>query len=221
MMIDINGTIHNVPSDLSQITLKQFSEYYEKFGRALDEELSAIFEDGADEMLLQLHIDKEALSWYSFWTGWDFFSSTDVELTDLLIQYRAVRELLKDSETESREYPMDVEWDGGMWRIQDFRVVPGSIMSFNEIITGKEVVRQIESIGQGRWDALVYLCCIYFRKVSEPYKDDLLTERMDLMGTLPLNHAMAVAFFLSSSISIFKSHLLSLDTEAQEKHQQS
>jgi len=223
MMLNINGIPHNVPSDLSQVPLGRFVEYYDKYGRSLDEELKNIFEsdkeDFEKEIDFDLHIDKEALSWHSFWTGFDFFQSKDIELTDILLQYRILRGLLKDSENESRDFPMIVDWNEEQWQIQDFRVTPGSTMTFNEIITGKEVVRQITKLGQGKWEALAYLCCIYLRKKDEPFNDDFMESRMELMNSLPLSIAMAVAFFLNSSISIFRRHLVSSTNPAETKTQ--
>ncbi|MCZ2085368.1 MAG: hypothetical protein LC112_13960 [Flavobacteriales bacterium] len=214
MLLTINGTLHNVPSDISEVTVGKFAEYYDKYGRALDEELVAIFENQTDQDLLELdlqqHIDKEALSWYTFFTGYNFFESKDIELTDVLIQYRILRTLLKESETKSRDFPHDADWMDAKWRIQDFRVQPGSTMTFNEVITSKEVVRQITKLGKGKWDALIYLCCIFFRKVDEPFADELTSgERFKLIEQLPLNYAMSVAFFLNSSIRIFRQHLVS------------
>jgi hypothetical protein len=219
MIVTINNIQHNVPSDLSQITLGRFVDWYTQYGKALDAELIAVFEkehtDAMEiEIDLQLHVDKEALSWYSFFTGFDFFKCDTIELTDILMQYRILRSLLKDSETEAREFPIEIDWNEEKWAIQDFKIQTGSTMSFGEIITSKEVVRQINKIGQGKWEALVYLCCIYFRKIGEPFTDGLTSgDRFALMQSLPLNHAMAVAFFLSNSINIFKKHLLSFEKE--------
>jgi hypothetical protein len=211
--IKINDVSHDVPSDVSQITLGKFVQWYEQYGRDLDEQLSAIFENSPKDELeldLQFHMDKEALSWYSFFTGFDFFSCTDIDLTDMLLQYRVLRSLLKDSENECREFPLEIDWLEEKWLIQDFRVNPGSTMSFNEIITSKEVVRQINQMGQGKWHSLIYLCCIYLRKENEAYSKELTSgERLTLMETVPLNHALSVAFFLSSSISIYRNHLQS------------
>jgi len=213
MIVAINGVQHNVPSDISQVSLGRFVEYYEKYGRQLDEELMAIFESDKDdfekEIDFELHIDKEALSWYSFFTGFNFFESNEIDLTDILLQYRITRSLLKESENAARDFPMEIELEGEKWCIQDFRVTPGSTMNFNEIVTGKEVVRQITKLGQGKWEALAYLCCIYLRKKDEIFTDKLLEDRMEFMNNIPLNHALSVAFFLNSSISIFRKHLVS------------
>jgi hypothetical protein len=210
MIIFINNTEHNVPSDLSQVTLGRFIQYYQEYGKDLDEQLNEITE----ELDYDLHIDKEALSWYSFFTGYNFFESKDIDLTDMLLQYRVLRSLLKESENACKEFPVQIEWNKEQWQIQDFKITPGSTMSFGEIITGKEVVRQINKMGQGKWDALPYLCAVYLRKKGEKFTDELVEQRVTLMNELPLNYALMVAFFLSSSISIFRNTLLSSINQA-------
>lgn len=212
MIISINNTEHNVPSDLSQVTLGMFIQYYEKYGKALDEQLAEI----DNEIDFDLHIDKEALSWYSFFTGYNFFETTDVDLTDMLLQYRILRALLKESESNCKRFPIEVDWKEEKWVIQDYKVTPGSTMSFGEVITGKEVVRQITKIGQGKWDALPYLCAVYLRKKDESFNEAVIEQRVIEMQELPLDIALMVAFFLSSSISIFRKHLLSSLNQAAE-----
>ena len=77
MQVTVNGNVVNIPSDLSQITLKQFIEWYDEYGRSLDEKLSAILaSEYKDEILrefdLEEHIINEALAWFSFFSGFDF-----------------------------------------------------------------------------------------------------------------------------------------------------
>jgi hypothetical protein len=216
MTITINGADHNVPSDVSAIPLGKFVEWYSVYGKELDEQLDAILNEEKEEFEkaidLQLHLDKEAISWYSFFTGFNFFESYDYDLTDILIQYRIIRELIKESEQACRTYPITHEWNGTEWAIQDFAITPGSRMTFDEIITSKEVMRQINKLGQGRWEALAYLCCIFLRLKDESYKAELIDpdkERFALMQTVPLDIALSVAFFLNSSINTFRKVLLS------------
>lgn len=226
MTITINGAEHNVPSDVSQIPLGRFAGWYSSYGKQLDDELDAILaseqEQFEKEIGLQLHLDKEAISWYSFFTGFNFFESYDYDLTDILIQYRILRDLIKDSEQACRQYPRTVDWNGEPWVIQDYHITPGSKMSFDEIISSKEVTRQIQKLGMGRWDALVYLCCMFLRKEGEPYKAELIdpeSERYKLMEQLPLDYALAVAFFLSSSINTFRTLLVSSENQQAEPTQ--
>lgn len=226
MTITINGADHNVPSDVSAIPLGKFVEWYSIYGKELDEQLEAILNSEAEQFEkqidLDLHLDKEAVSWYSFFTGFNFFESFDYDLTDICIQYRILRDLIKDSEQLCRTYPLVHEWEGEQWVVQDYHVTPGSAMTFDEIISSKEVTRQITKLGQGRWDALVYLCCMFLRKVDEPYRAELIdpdSERFKLMEQLPLDIALSVAFFLSSSINTFMNLLLSSASQQAETTQ--
>ena len=83
MQLKINDTVHDVPFDLAIITLEKFIEYYEKFGRELDKHLEQLVSkeyEGDDidkELLRQIdidsHLDNEAISWFSLWTGADLF----------------------------------------------------------------------------------------------------------------------------------------------------
>ena len=203
MQLKINDTVHDVPFDLAIITLEKFIEYYEKFGRELDKHLEQLVSkeyEGDDidkELLRQIdidsHLDNEAISWFSLWTGADLFEIKEQPLIQpLLSEYRVLRYILKESVEQVLELPLEIEWQGEIWSIQDFNVNPASEMSFNEIITSKEVMRQIMAVGKGRWDALPYLCAIFFRKKGEAFSDDLIYEgsdRMELMKQLPMEYA--------------------------------
>ncbi|MGN6438179.1 MAG: hypothetical protein ACTHMM_16685 [Agriterribacter sp.] len=233
MEILINKKQYTIPFDLGNITISQFLEYHEKYGRDLDKELEAIaakdykklFEDEDDQILnreldLQNHIDREALAWVSFWTGIDLMDlGQEKSIAPLLNEYRIMRYQMKEQEERLETLPLQIEWEGEGWKIQDFVVDPGSGMTFNEIITSKEVIRQLNSLGKGRWDALLYLCCIFFRKKDEQFKDEFIqenSERMKLLQHLPLSHGLAVAFFLTVCVRTWETTLVSLPPLDQE-----
>lgn len=218
MEILIDKTRHIIPFDLSNITIGEYVEYYDLYGRALDDKLKEIVERdyskqiGDEEMQflnkeidVQNHMDQEALSWIAFWSKSDITvlkSSKSIE--PLLYQYRVMRFQIKDQEEQAKVFPQFIDWNDEQWEIQDFVVDPASGMTFNEVITSKEVIRQLASLGKGRWDSLPYLCCIFLRKKGEPFKDGFIQdtgERMKLMQTLPLNHALTVGFFLSICVN--------------------
>lgn len=228
MDIKINDSVKQVPSDISQISLKQFIGWHNEYGNDLDKQLDGLLKKDYTkylteergftsvteediifnmEMDIDQHIDREALCWYTYFTGFDFEAfEKENDVQDLLLQYRILRTLLKQSEVESRQLPLEIEWNGEIWMVQDYRLTPGHGMTFNEIVTSKEVVRQLHSVGKGRWQSLIYLCALFFRKKDEPFTDDLIYEgsdRMQLMETLPLNYGLAVAFFLSSSVNTY------------------
>ena len=225
MQLTINDTVHDVPFDLSIITLEKYLAYYEKYGRELDKHLEQLISkkyegDEADQELLRQididsHLDTEAISWFSFWSGIDLFEVKDLPIIQpLLTEYRVLRFLLKESLDQVFELPLDIEWQGETWNIQDFKVNPANEMSFNEIITSKEVMRQIMAVGKCKWDALPYLCAVFLRKKGEAFSDELIHEgskRMELFKQLPMEYAMLVAFFLTSCVDFWSNTSASLE----------
>lgn len=237
MTITINSKDFKVPFDLSEITLGRYVDWYERYGRDLDKGLNEIRERNYKKLLtekgfqsvteddiqiyrdidLDNHLDGEALAWFSFWTGFDFNEAKHLpEISILLYQYRIFRFIMEDSMKQSYFFPQDIEWNGETWRVQDCQVTPQSEMSFNEIVTSKEVMRQVYSIGKGKWDAMPYLACVFFRKKDEPFTDELVHadgERMKLIMDLPMTHVMQVAFFLTVCVGIWKNTLVSLENQ--------
>lgn len=214
MIISVNGEEKHVPSSLELISLGTFIDWYETYGRKLDEELQAILEKEYDhelqlEFAVDDHILNEAIAWYSFFTGYDFsIVKGSAHAEDLLNQYKVIRSLVKDQEQNTTKFPTKIQWNGEDWMIQNFVVDPKSEMTFNEIITSKEVMRQLHSLGLGKWHSLLYLSCIFFRKVDEPFSDELIYEdgeRMNQLRNLPMNIAMTVGFFLRSCVDTWKS----------------
>ncbi|HRO97571.1 MAG TPA: hypothetical protein PLY79_10955 [Ferruginibacter sp.] len=214
MIISVNGEEKHVPSSLEMITLGKFIEWYETYGSKLDKELQEILDKEYDhelqlEFAIEEHLLNEAIAWYSYFTGYDFSIVKNSNQGDeLLIQYKIIRGLLKEHEQNTTEFPTKIQWNGEDWMIQNFVVDPKSEMTFNEIITSKEVMRQLHSLGLGKWHSLLYLSCIFFRKVDEPFLDELIYEdgeRMNQLRNLPMNIAMTVGFFLRSCVDTWKS----------------
>lgn len=222
MEITINNKTCEVPFDLMSISLSDFLKYYDEYGRDLDKAMVNLlekkYEDEDPEINelqkiidLETHIDTEALAWFSFWTKSDLFEVRDEPfIIPVLQNYRLLRHLLKNEENNINEYPLEVTWKSEDWSIQNFIINPASEMSFNEIITSKETMRQIHAVGKRRWDALPYLCAIFFRKKNEAFSDELIQqggERMELLKTLPLRYAFQIAFFLSCCVNTWKKTL--------------
>lgn len=216
MQIEINGAIRNVPTHVSEIPLGKFIEWQDQHGRRLDDELKEIMsKEYADDFLredaIDQHLDKEAIAWYSFFTGFDFSEVADsYNGAQVCDQYRVVRYLLNASEKEAASDLGPFDWQGEKWEIQNYKVTPDSPMTFNEIITSKEVVRQLHKMGKGHWESLLYLSAIFFRKQGEAFNKNFLhadSERLKLMYELPLSYALAVSFFLANCVIIWKNTL--------------
>lgn len=230
MKLTVNEKAFEVPFDPSAIPLGRFLAYYDRYGRDLDNALKDIsqrdyrqhlaekgFATVTDEDIelhqtfdIDDHLDREALCWFAFWTDTDPEDLRACPLAPtLLVHYRLFRQITLAHNPQD-DFPASVEWDGERWTIQDFRVDPQSDMTFNEIITAKEVTRQVHALGKGKWDALPYLCAVFFRREGEPFHDNLVAEggeRLQRLAALPLHHALRVGFFLSVCVAIWNSSL--------------
>ena len=239
MQVVVNDTVHEVPFSLNDITLGRFIEYYDRYGRDLDKDLQDIVSRNYEKLLteknyevteedislhrqidLDVHLDNEALAWFSFWTDCDFIEAKEhPAVQPLLTQYRVLRSLLQQSEENALLLPAEINWNGETWNIQDFKINPSSEMTFTEIITSKEVMRQTHAIGKGKWDALPYLCAVFFRKKDEQFNDELViegSEKLLLMQQLPMTNAIQVAFFLSICVNTWRNTLAYSNEQEQE-----
>lgn len=208
--IKINNKEHDIPFDPDIITLDDYISYYDMYGKQLDKELSEIVTDDLEEeekyIAYDNHLDKEAIAWFSFWSKVNLYDAENYAgFEPLLESYRIMRTLFFDAEKQAKDNMMqEVNWKGDIWRIQDFKINPASIMSFNEVVTSKEIMRQVKKFETGKWVALKYLSVVFFRRLNEKFIDQMVWEdspRMKLMGELPVSHAMKVGFFLSSCVN--------------------
>lgn len=221
MLLKINNKEYDIPFDASIIKLGDYIKYQEKYGNALDKELAEIIDkllkkDTEPEKfntIIDNHIDKEALSWFSFWTGEDFFEIQHYTgILQVLAYYRTLRVLFKHTEEEAtKAFPTVVSWRGENWYIQDFAINPATEMTFNEIASSKEVMLQTQKQLMGKWESLPYLCAIFFRKENEQFIDQFIwegSERLKMMYDLPLEHALKVDFFLRVCHDTYKALLV-------------
>lgn len=216
MQLTVNNTACEVPYSLMTIKLDDYLRYHDEYGRELNKSLTAILEkkyredEELDKLVaLEEYLDNEALAWNSFWTGFDLFEVRNDPhiVTPIFEAHRKRRHLIKPIQDESLVFPLKINWKGETWVVNDYKVTGNTQIVFNEIVTSKETIRQIFSIGKDRIDALPYLCGIFFRKKGEKFSDKLVeegSERMELLKTLPLKYAFQVAFFLTSCVNIWK-----------------
>lgn len=227
MHITINDKEIDIPFDPAVIPVGRFIEFQQQYGNQIDKEIQEVLKEfegnGNEEHEQELNeeldflIDQEAMSWFTYWSGHDFFSFEDDNTLDyLIVHYKLLRQLLKEKPKDAA-FPCVIEWGGGDWQIQSYEVTPESDMCFNEVITSKEVMRMLSTIEGGYYLSLKYLSAIFFRKVSEPFTDELIYDkgqRLKLMDSLPLSHALTVSFFLISSMNIWRSISVCLNDRA-------
>lgn len=226
MNLTINDTDIDIPFDPSVIPLHMFLEFQVMYGNDIELQMRELLKEfesnGNEEHATQLNeeiellIDNEALAWFTYWSGFNFFDFDEQKsLVTLLAQYRLLREMLKNPNQEI-DFPYSTEWNGEQWTLQNFVINPESEITFNEVITSKEVMRQLSQLEGGRWLSLKYLSAIFFRKKSEAFTDNLVFEngqRLQIMDNLPLSFGLTAAFFLTSSMSFLKKPLVYLGNQ--------
>lgn len=213
MKFEYKGSNSTFPATLGDITLSQRIDFYTEHGKLLDEmagKVEKITDENEKEIESSLwHLEMAARS-FSFYTGIPLDEvKAQVNFEQLLNIYNVDMQLLFEQEKNIELLP-SYDWDGEKWVIAAPELSPGSEMVFNEFLHAKEIVRQMDAVGKGKWDSLPYLCAIYLRKEGESFSEDLVaakSERLKQMHELPLDIALSVAFFLSSTLSIYMTTL--------------
>ena len=211
MRVQVNGEWKVLPSSLSEITLGQRIAFQAEHGDLLAEMAKSILEMEDD-------IERE-LEWAQFnlermFRTVSFFLDTTVdalkesEFVDEIIRlYIASMHQVFDMENEIETTPiLDFVWNNEEWEIASPELKHGSKITFGEFIDSKQVIQDLVGLGKNRWECLLPLCAIYLRKKGEAYQESFMYEgsdRLKLMETLPLDIALQVGFFLSSSLNMF------------------
>lgn len=213
MRVTINSKEIIIPSSLSEFTLGQRIEFHNQHGRLLDEMLDSILQM-EDEYFREL----ELVQWRSekMYRTFAFFANTTVEALKesafvdevARIYYASLAVLLE--EEENLELQLEFNWKGEDWELAPPEFTRNTKIKFGELIDAKQIIKDMIEMGRGKWEYMVKLCAIFFRKKGEPYDESFVEEdsdRLKLMHELPMNIALQVGFFLSGLINISMTHL--------------
>lgn len=223
MHIRINDRTITFPSSLAEFTLGQRIDFHEQYGRQLDEMAKSILkmEDGPEKELETMHYSFEKM-----FRTFGFFAGVDPEVLkesdfvdDIANIYHANLATLFEDEQQI-ELQKDFTWSGDVWELHAPELKHGSKMKFGEFIDSKQLIKDMIDLGNGKWDYMLPLCAIFLRKKGEEYQESFLyedSERLQLMRSLPMNMAMAVGFFLTSSVNIYLSTLQSSSQPGQKE----
>lgn len=212
MRVTINNTEHVIPSSLLEITLRQRIDYYNRYGKELDERLRKSFEieDEFERSLAisDIQID-QIFQTLSFFTGIETKVLEESEFIDHLIAiyHSSIAVLLE--EEKSLKIETEFVWQGEEWVIQPYELSNHSKMTFAEFVDAKQMVQDLYKLGQNDWEVMLRLCTVFLRKKGEAYSVELSKEkgeRMQLFEQLPLQYALQCGFFLSGSMSLFLKH---------------
>ena len=235
MIITIEAVDYRLPVSLLEITLADRIRYDRTYGDALQKELATILKEEEDERKRKSDADRELELMVHYCSvackTLSFFGNIPLEVVEgtkaedvLTIYHQFMTELSEETDfSKERERTTSFGWKGDIWVIQSPQLKHDSTMTFGELVDSKQWMKNIETLGTGRWEALLMLCCIYLRKEGEKYTKELAYpegKRYRLMQTLPLQHALEVGFFLNSSISSYLPIFRSF-TPARESHRES
>lgn len=110
------------------------------------------------------------------------------------------------SEQENIKVEESYLWKDKLWYIENPELSSESEITFNQLITSKQIVKQMQELGAGNWEAIKSLAVVYLRKENEKFDEKWLfpeSDRMKMMDDLPMNIALHIGFFLQSSMSLF------------------
>ena len=215
------------PVSLDQIKLKQRIEFDQLYGseiRDLQEQTFKFDEKGnelpVDELELTFFNGFVATRNFSFFTGIPLDEvEKNISIEDVLtIYFSCFHQIyLQQDEIELKD---SYVWNDEVWKLEAPELTFESKLTFNEFITSKQIIKQMHELGAGNWDVIPYLASIYLRKDGEKFEESWLSEgseRLELMKDLPMDIAVAVAFFLQSSMSMYLKTLASSQEEEAEK----
>lgn len=226
MTITIEGKDYELPASLAAVTLGKRIEFDNLHGKGLREQLKKIIEmkDGlAKDMEFTDYHCQLACKSLSFFAGipLDVVENTNIEEV-LAVYHHTMRGYAEDADFANKEFQQLEEfyWNDETWVIAPPELKHDSKMTFGEFLDAKQWVKNLYELGQEKYEALLMLCCIYFRKKGERYTKDLSNESGDryrLLRELPMEYALHVGFFLSVSMNSFISLSRSLDLMAENR----
>lgn len=207
MRVKLNDKIIVIPSSLDEFKLKDRIRFQTVYGSAYEkkiEEANKISDEVMKEAELSIIYFENMLNTFSFFSGIDRDSLEQSEYVDDIasIYLQCMKGLIE----EENDIKLEDEyvWNGEIWQIQPPYLNTASKMKFGELIDSKQIVKEMIEFGGGKWEAMPYLCAIYFRKKGEEYTSEFTNEesdRLKLMYELPMAFALRVGFFLSSSLN--------------------
>ena len=198
---------YNFPTSLSQITLRQRIEFESLYGQIIKELQDEIFkEDEVDAIDISVMNVSIASMNVSFFSGIPLEEvQNNISIDDVMMIYNSCFSLLYQQQEEI-ELQEEYLWNDEFWRIGIPELSFESTITFNELITSKQVVKQMHELGAGNWESILYLAAIYLRKEDEVFKEEWLkpgSERTEMMYELPMDIAVAIGFFLQSSMNTY------------------
>lgn len=209
MKLLINNQPVTFPSSLSEFTLGQRIDFYTEHGRELEEMAKSILdmEEGFEKDLEISQFQFEQMfRTFAFFTGCTVEAAKDSQFVDDIarIYYSNLSVLFEDE--QAIDLKQEFTWNHETWVLYPPELKHGDKITFGELVDSKQMVKDMIEVGRGKWEYMLPLCAIYLRRKDEAYQESWLyegSERLQLMRSLPMDIALQVGFFLSSSMNIY------------------
>lgn len=189
------------PHNLNEITLSQWVGYQNAYGQALDERLTAIAKitdkaERSDAILLH-DVDLYQQN-YAYFTDTPLDEVLVLDVKDVIAVMGAAFAEHKKQEIKLNYFDV-FDWNGAKWKVRPVHNNTGKLTKAEYDMT-VDIALIMSDLQDGKHEAMYDLCSTYFRKVGEPYTNDLLEQRGELMMSLPFNMALTVRKFVLESI---------------------
>lgn len=208
MRVTINNKEVIIPSSLSEFTLGQRIDFHNQHGRLLDEMLDSILQM-EDEYFREIDLvewrTQKMYRTFSFFAGMTIEDLIESAFVDEVAKIYHASLAVMLAEEENMELQQEFIWKGEQWQLAPPEFTRKTNIKYGELIDAKQIIKDMVEMGRGKWEYMVKLCAIFFRKKGEAYDESFVEEdsdRLKLMHELPMNIALQVGFFLSGLINI-------------------
>ncbi|WP_428067385.1 hypothetical protein [Chryseobacterium gambrini] len=230
MDFKFKGKKYRLPVTLNQITVRQKIEFDRLYRDQINEMYSKTFKlddqgelEEMDEIEASLFKVNVAVMNISFFTGIPLQEvENEMSVDDVMnLYYSCIHQMYE--EQENIELQETYVFKDNLWFIEPPYLNNESKTTFNQLVTSKQVIKQMQELSAGKYEAIPYLAAIYLRKEDEEFQEDWLndgSERLEMMYDLPMDIANAIAFFLQNSMGMYlKTSAYSTEEDQQETGQ--
>lgn len=213
MQITIEDVQYNLPASLMDVTLGQRIEFDHLYGKEQRAKLKVIRETEDPQTremdYTEYHLDM-ACKTISFFGKIPLEIIQNTAIDEVLAIYHTVMHpMTEEVDFNQPNFTLNLEfkWKDATWLLQTPELKNSSKMSFGEFIDSKQIIHDLFEKEDQKWEALLAISSIFFRKKNEAYSESLSEveePRYQLLKTLPLAYALHIGFFLSASRSSYK-----------------
>jgi len=198
----------STPTKLEQITLRQWVDFYNMYGKDLEKRFADIqkMPEGEDRNNEYMLYDWDnTLYTYSYYTGIPMDKVMKMDLKAVIMEQGSAFISLKKEEVRLT-YRDVYEWNGHQWMIQPIYMSTSEKLTYEQFQKTQDLALIISDLQDGKQEAIYCLCAAYLRRINEEFTEDLVhpsSNRVKLMQSLPLNLALRVKKYFEDSVKLY------------------